>query len=331
MSTTKWHTFTPLALGFKRYKCSVQYKGTTYSGWASNDDTYVPSIQSCLHKAFDRFIGQGNHNNLKGSSRTDRGVHAIKNVFQIDLMRKNRHTGELHDIELDTNKVREGLNYYLFPETIKITEVSLVDEIFDSRRNACSRTYIYRIIYQPNHNINNTTMFHNDTAWLLKPGLSLNSDIMQKAANMLIGEHDFSTFRNSQCQSVSAMRFVSQLDVHQLKIASSPSLSSSATFTSETLPSSLVAHPFRPKPLSIPPLPSTDLLLDGGELITITITANSFLLKMVRNIVGLLVEVGQGKISIEEFQKLFHLKNRTLIGTPAPPQGLYLQNVQYDN
>ena len=326
----KWQTYTPLATGFKRYRCSVQYKGTTYSGWQSSSDAHVPSIQECLYNAFDRFIGEGNHINLKGSSRTDKGVHAIKNVFQIDLMRRKRHTGELHDKDLDINNIKEGLNYYLYPETnIKITEVSLVDEMFDSRRNALSRTYIYRIISQ--HSNLNTTMFHNDTAWILKPGIILDIELMQQAANLLIGEHDFSAFRNSGCQSVSAMRFVSQLDINQLTISSIPtSLSSSATFTSATLPISLASHPFLPQPLSISPQPSTDLLLDGANITTITITANSFLLKMVRNIVGLLVEVGKKKINIKEFERLFHTKDRTQLKAQAPAQGLYLQNVQYD-
>jgi len=100
------------------------------------------------------------------------------------------------------------LNYYLHPETdIKITEVEKVDGIFDSRRNAVSRTYLYRIIC-PRHSPN-TAMFHNDTAWILKPCV-LDIESMQIAANLLIGEHDFSSFRNSGCQSVSPMRFVSQ-------------------------------------------------------------------------------------------------------------------------
>ena len=247
-------------------------------------------------------------------------------------MRRKRQTGEPHELDLDTNKIRDGLNYYLYPETdIKITEVDKVDEIFDSRRSAVSRTYLYRIICPCDKNAsNNTAMFHNDTAWVLKSGV-LDIETMQIAANLLIGEHDFSSFRNSGCQSVSPMRFVSQLDIHQLRIPSSQHCQSSATLTPSTIPASLRTHPFLPKPLSIPPSPSVDLLLNGSDIITVTITANSFLLKMVRNIVGLLVEVGIGKLSLTEFETLFLLKNRSKLKqySPAPAQGLYLQNVQY--
>ena len=331
MSNIKYHSFIPLLDGFKRYKCSVQYKGTSYSGWTSNSEK-LPSIEYYISKAFDKFIGIGNHNNLKGSSRTDKGVHAIKNVFQIDLLRRKRHTGELHEQNLDINKIRDGINYYLYPiNDIKITEIEEVDEKFDSRRNATSRTYIYRIICPHNNSHGyNTTMFSNDIAWILKPGDVLDIVSMQKAANLLIGEHDFSSFRNSGCQSVSPLRFVSQLDISQLQISTiiSSSSSSSATFTSSSLPSSLVNHPFLPYPLSISPNPKTDLLLNGSDIITITITANSFLLKMVRNIVGVLVEVGRKQISLQEFEKLIHSKHRSLY-SPAPASGLFLLNVQY--
>lgn len=329
----KWHSFLPLCDGFKRYKCCVQYKGTRFSGWTSNSEK-IPSIEYYLQKAFDKFIGVGNHTNLKGSSRTDKGVHAIKNVFQIDLIRRKRHTGEIHDQNLDINKIRDGINYYLYPiNDIKITEVEEVDEKFDSRRNATSRTYIYRIICPHDNSYgHNTTMFSNDIAWVLKPGDLLDVAAMQKAANLLIGEHDFSSFRNSGCQSVSPLRFVSQLDISHLQIStsiSSSSVSSSATFTSSSLPSSLANHPFLPYPLGISPNPQTDLLLNGSDIITITITANSFLLKMVRNIVGVLVEVGRKQISFVEFEQLFYSKNRSLY-SPAVAQGLFLLNVQYD-
>jgi tRNA U38,U39,U40 pseudouridine synthase TruA len=70
---------------FHRYKLGVQYVGSGFSGWAISDCATLPSVEDALQNALLKFAGEGNHMNFKGSSRTDAGVHALRNVFQVDL------------------------------------------------------------------------------------------------------------------------------------------------------------------------------------------------------------------------------------------------------
>lgn len=317
--------------GFTRYILGIQYNGSNYSGYAKNNHQFKKSIEECIENAIQKFIGIDNYLNFKGSSRTDKGVHALRNVSQVDLIRKipsknhinqlnfngdvNNFLGSSEDVKI----LKSGINYYLQQDTgIYVTDVTMTDCDFDVRGSSTSRTYMYRIITPSINSLNSIdhskyysrspqSLFQNNLAWNINQVLDINA--MMKASQLFLGEQDFSSFRNSKCQSISPFRNILALEIHEFN---SNSIYSNCNTTSNvnTLDS---------------------LLMKDSTLITINITANAFLLKMCRNIVGILVQVGLNKLSIQDVKNIIDAKNRSLVSVrPAPAHGLYLLNVNYD-
>jgi tRNA pseudouridine38-40 synthase len=319
--------------GFTRYILGIQYNGSNYSGYAKNNNQIKKSIEDCIENAIKNFVGNGNFLNFKGSSRTDTGVHAIRNVSQVDLIRripsKNKNNSKSFHIHGDGNNflgssedvniLKSGINYYLKQDIgIFITDVTMADGDFDVRGSSTSRTYMYRIITPSINSLNNTiidqskyysrspqTLFQNNIAWNLNQVLDV--DAMMKASLLFLGEQDFSSLRNSGCQSSSPFRNIHALEIHE--------------FNSNNVDSNNGNN------VSV----FDGLLMKDSTLITINITANAFLMKMCRNIVGILVQVGLKKLSIQDVKQIINIKNRSLVRVqPAPPHGLYLFNVYYD-
>lgn len=290
-----------LLLNFKRYLVGVKYAGSRYSGWQSNSDAKMPSIIYTIEKAIEKYVGEGNFLNVKGSSRTDAGVHAIRNTFQIDLCHSNRQNKNIILPYHETKKVKDAVNFYLTKnrESIYITDVNLVDGLFDVRSQATSRTYTYRIVYPDQANDSRNWLFQNQNNWILRE--PLNIDAMKEAAAYLLGEHDFTSFRGRRCQSKTPYREITQFDISEIV--------------------------YNDKKSEL----NCDFLLEDGNLLFITITANSFLYKMVRNLVGLLVEVGHNKLKPIDALLILRNKSKTSYQyTPAPAHGLYLLDVHYD-
>lgn len=307
---------------FHRYKVGVQYRGDRHIGWCGNDDGSILSVESTLKKMLNKFIGLGNYENFKGSSRTDRGVHAIRNVAHVDIIR--RKGNDVNPLPFDPIVMKDAMNFHLEANekssSVVFTDVSVVDETFDARLSATGRTYLYRIIYSKQNNVlTPPLLFHRDCAWFIsKNNFDLDINKMQVAANMLLGENDFSSFRNSGCQSSTSYRNLTQLFIAKDIVSSANPNYAVRNEFNVTSQLNLSLH--------------EKLLTNDIHVVTFVVTANSFLLKMVRNIIGSLFDVGKGNLTIEQFQNILNARNRSLNRSrTAPAEGLFLLDVHYDN
>ena len=174
-----------------RYKITIEYDGTPFSGWQIQANG--PSVQAELARAIEGLTGQPVI--PRGAGRTDAGVHARGQVAHFDLPR-----------EFPPGTVRDALNFHLRPSPIAILDCEIVDESFDARFSAKARHYLYRIC-----NRRAFLALDRNRAWQVGP--PLNTMAMQEAAQLLLGRHDFTTFRAAQCQAKSPLRTLSSLDV----------------------------------------------------------------------------------------------------------------------
>ena len=176
-----------------RYKLTIEYDGTPFAGW-QRQKTH-PSVQQVLEEAIARM--SGDIVTLQAAGRTDAGVHARGQVAHVDLSK-----------EWDPLRVREALNYHLRPHTVGIIAAEAVDDSFEARFSAIGRHYEYRIL-----NRRSPPVLERNHVWhVAKP---LDADIMGRAASMILGLHDFTTFRSSECQAKSPMRTLDVLDVER--------------------------------------------------------------------------------------------------------------------
>ncbi len=162
-----------------RWKITLEYDGGAFFGWQRQDD--APSIQQSVEEAIKGFSGEDVRLHVAG--RTDAGVHALGQAAHFDLAK-----------ETDGNRVREALNFYLKGQPISILNAEAVSDEFHARFSAKARHYMYRVINRrPALALDKARAYHVPRALQLEP--------MQKAAQLLPGEHDFSTFRAAGCQS----------------------------------------------------------------------------------------------------------------------------------
>lgn len=318
------------AQGFVRYALRVQYHGGSFLGVSyqkNGEDCIVTkphrhngrlqtidltgqvSVEGRLRTALDGLFGATNWENIQVSSRTDRGVHALKNTFHVDI--KNKAEGNSSSIE---EKLRDGLNFHLSrqsrnedksrhrppprndlritralrsPEYMDNTEIGIargqppvVD--WNARFSATQRTYVYRLLLD-----NDRIPFEWDRAWCLPKIRELNTAAMEEASELLVGVHDFTAFRGRLCQRQSPV-----VDLRSVAVAHTEGV------------------------------------------VELEFVANSFLYRQVRNMVGCLVEVGTdtGRLRPNDVRDLIHNNHAQPSPrryTTAPPQGLFLVDVQH--
>jgi tRNA pseudouridine38-40 synthase len=174
-----------------RYKLTIEYDGRPFVGWQIQDNG--PSVQGVLADAFEAFCGE--KVSIQGAGRTDAGVHALGQVGHVDLAK------EWHE---DT--VRDAVNAHLRPHPVAIVNTERVDDSFDARFSAIRRHYLYRIV-----NRRADLALDRGRAWRIAKSLDIQA--MQVAAQRLVGRHDFTTFRNVECQAKSPVKTLDQLDV----------------------------------------------------------------------------------------------------------------------
>ena len=176
-----------------RYRFTVEYDGTPYVGWQRQDNGH--SVQGAIEAAILSLTGEAV--SVRGAGRTDSGVHAMGQVAHADLSRDwKEHT------------LRNALNAHLGQagERVAILDAAAVPDDFDARFSALKRHYLYRIVCR-----RAPLALEANRAWLVvKP---LDHDIMHAAGQVLVGRHDFTTFRASQCQANSPVRTIDRLDV----------------------------------------------------------------------------------------------------------------------
>jgi len=167
-----------------RYKLIVEYDGRPFCGWQRQADRL--SVQQALEEAIERFAGEMPVTQAAG--RTDAGVHALGQVVHFDLER-----------EWDARKIREALNFHLKPHPVAVIEAEAVGEDFEARFSATARSYEYRIL-----NRRARPALDEGKVWHVP--VQLDTDAMHAAAQLILGKHDFSTFRAAECQANSPIR-----------------------------------------------------------------------------------------------------------------------------
>jgi tRNA pseudouridine38-40 synthase len=246
-----------------RFKLTIEYDGTGLVGWQRQDNG--PSVQEALEAAAARLTEAPVE--IVGAGRTDAGVHAEGQVAHLDIEK-----------ELGADAVRDGLNFWLREAgtfAIAVLSAESVADDFHARFSARQRRYRYRIL---NRRVA-PALDRERVWWVAKP---LDAMAMREAAQSLLGKHDFSSFRATECQAASPVKTLDELDV-----------------------------------------------LQAEDEIQVVAAARSFLHHQVRNMVGSLKLVGEGRWSRADLETALAAADRTKGGPTAPAAGLTLIEVLY--
>ncbi|MCX7312963.1 MAG: tRNA pseudouridine(38-40) synthase TruA [Hyphomicrobiales bacterium] len=177
-----------------RYKILVEYDGAPFAGWQYQDN--APSVQRTLMQAVEAFTGEKVM--VQGAGRTDAGVHALGQVAHFDLAS-----------ERTPDTIRDALNAHLRPHPVAVLSAEQVAPDFDARRSAVRRHYLYRI-----GNRRPDLALERGRAWRVPR--RLDDAAMHGAAQRLVGKHDFTTFRSTECQAKSPVKTLDRLDVSRV-------------------------------------------------------------------------------------------------------------------
>ena len=174
-----------------RYKLTIEYDGTPFLGWQLQPEGLT--VQGALAAALEAFTGEKVL--VQGAGRTDAGVHARGQVAHVDLAK-----------DWETGTVRDALNSYLRPHPVAILGAEIVADEFNARTSAIRRHYLYRIL-----NRRPDLTLDAGRAW--RVARPLDAAAMHQAAQQLVGRHDFTTFRATECQAKSPVKTLDRLDV----------------------------------------------------------------------------------------------------------------------
>ncbi|KEG21213.1 tRNA pseudouridine(38-40) synthase TruA [Bartonella bacilliformis] len=178
-----------------RFKLTLEYDGSNYAGWQRQAE--LRTVQGAVEQAIFHFSGQ--QLTITTAGRTDAGVHATGQVAHVDF-EKDWHVNTIHNA-LNTYLRKQGDN-------IAILNVENIPDSFDARLSAVKRHYLFKILNRRAPPALNAKRVW----WLPRP---LNADAMHKAAQKLVGKHDFTTFRSVHCQAKSPIRTLECLDVQR--------------------------------------------------------------------------------------------------------------------
>ena len=176
-----------------RYKLTIEYEGTSFAGWQRQPG--APTVQGLLESAFESFIKVPTL--LYGGGRTDAGVHAIGQVAHVDL--EKDYTPEA---------VQGAINRRIYEYPISVRKVEKVNEDFHARFSATKRSYTYLIL-----NRRSKPALEINRVWWV-PAL-LDHEKMHEGAQFLVGHHDFTSFRDSRCQSSSPFKTLDFFNVER--------------------------------------------------------------------------------------------------------------------
>ncbi len=174
-----------------RYKLTIEYDGAPFCGWQIQHNG--PSVQGALENAVAAINGAPAR--VHGAGRTDAGVHALAQVAHVDIAK-----------ELPPGRFRDGLNAHLRPHPIGVLAAELAPDSFEARFSAIRRHYRYRIV-------NRRANLALDAGKVWRVPRRLDAARMHAAAQRLLGRHDFTTFRDAECQARSPEKTLDQLDV----------------------------------------------------------------------------------------------------------------------
>ena len=175
----------------QRYRMTVEYHGGDLVGFQRQ--TNGMSVQQALEDAIEKFCGE--EVRIHGSGRTDAGVHAEGQVVHVDL-----------ETDTDANRVMGAVNFHLKPHAVAVLDCEAVSDDFHARFNAIARHYRYLIV-----NRRAPLTIDRGLAWHVP--VPLDADAMHDAAQRLVGDYDFTTFRSIHCQAKSPVKTLDRLDV----------------------------------------------------------------------------------------------------------------------
>lgn len=246
-----------------RIALGLSYRGENYHGWQSQPDG--KTVQDQLESALGRFSALDGQARISVhcAGRTDTGVHALQQVVHFDT-----------PLVRDMSSWVRGVNRYL-PQDIAVRWAQAVPKHFHSRSAALSRRYVYLLLDSPVR----PSLGADRVGWSHRP---LDVQLMQQAADFLIGEHDFSSFRAAACQALSPVKNLQRLHISR-----------------------------------------------QGDLILCEFEASAFLHHMVRNIMGCLVAVGQGKYPPQWLAEVLAARSRKAAAPTFSAAGLYFLGGRY--
>ena len=176
-----------------RYKITLEYHGRAFVGWQRQVNGL--SVQQVVEEAIEKFSGETVVTHVAG--RTDAGVHATGQVCHFDLVK-----------ETDVDTVRDALNFHIKPHPVSVIVAESVGKDFHARLSATQKVYVYKIT-----NRRAPLAVGQGLSWWVSQ--ELDTDAMSAAAQILVGRHDFSTFRAAGCQANSPIRTLDHLTVER--------------------------------------------------------------------------------------------------------------------
>lgn len=242
----------------RRFKLTLEYDGTQYSGWQIQAD--AKSIQGSLVKAAATLFPD-QPVEIQGCGRTDSGVHALHYVAHLAVA-----------TDLNPLAITHGLNDSL-PKDIVILAAERTAPGFHARHSCVARSYLYRIAKRK-------SAFEKKYVWWVRDRLNVGA--MQRGAQLLVGMHDFAAFAEKQ-----ELKKSTRVLLHAVELA------------------------------------------EEGDFILIRVVGSHFLWKMVRRMVGILVEVGRGKLTDDDVRQLLTGPSELPARHTAPPSGLFFERAFY--
>jgi tRNA pseudouridine38-40 synthase len=176
-----------------RFRLTVEYDGGPFMGWQRQ--AHGPSVQQAIEEAVEAITGEAAV--LHAAGRTDSGVHALAMTAHVDIERP-----------MTPFRLKEGLNARLRPLPVAILEAGPVTDDWHARFSCIGRRYLYRIV-----NRRAPLALDSGRAWQV--AVALDAEAMHEAAQILVGRHDFTTFRSAHCQSDSPVKTLDRLEVRR--------------------------------------------------------------------------------------------------------------------
>jgi len=242
-----------------RFKLTLEYAGTRYSGWQKQ--TNARTVQGELERAIAD-ASRGRDFECQGSGRTDAGVHALMQVAHLEITPSE-----------SLEQLRRHINDALPPD-VHVVSIAKAPHRFHARHAAVARSYLYQVARR-------RTAFAKPFVWWVKEPLDLPA--MTAAAARFSGMHDFQSFSDDDPDEKSTKVLVDEVTVGE-----------------------------------------------DGDLVLIRVVGSHFLWKMVRRMVGVIVEIGRGGLAVEDVDRFLRAPAETPARLTAPASGLFLERVFYD-
>ena len=177
-----------------RWRLTVEYDGGPFMGWQRQE--HGPSVQQALEEALLRMTGE--LATVHAAGRTDAGVHALAMTAHVDIQKT-----------VTEHRLRDGLNALVRPDPVSVLSTSRATDDWHARFSCVGRRYLYRIL-----NRRAPPALDHGRVWHV--GVPLDAPAMAEGASMLVGRHDFTTFRSAQCQAESPVKTLDRLDVSRV-------------------------------------------------------------------------------------------------------------------